>query len=837
MTKGFAYKDWKRRIDPYVFSIAIASNMFSMSALLVFLGLIGKAKFAADVGIVQAATLAVFFAFSANARNLVLRCKSDSALNQLLKFRFSLLPVLAFASYMLSVGIVDVSESFVFALIGRRCSEWLAELHVTERERIGDLVFGFRFVAIQTGSFFLLMVATIIEYPAVEVATLAFWAFSPILLSPGFLLNWIMKRSTWRTLEWTAMLPHLGSSWVIGLSTYVFRLLLVLLLSRPVAGLLFSAYAAGGMINAVYTYALGPSLSLKSTKEDEGSRYRIIAIIVSVIALAGSVVAVWAYAMTPQSINPNNASFFWIVFGISMIGSAVMIIAQRVRIRMLQIYHRDDVWVPDVLANILIIASVPFAYYLFGYAALPYLFLWNAILNWSFYQLASIEAPIPDDRNYNNHKQRTKMIRRLNRQKIQSWVLFFICLPVFFQLSGRIFNAKDFIFDTQGSLLLVPLPISVIACYLGLALLVRFDFVKITASFVFAIFLLMLLSTFAVASTDNQIQLDKTILLIQFILPVFGIVLGQSYREPKKLLLRYEAIFFYIIAIIVPLELIASWNQKHLILLPHIYFFSVHQHLQYIPVISICLYFLAIATLYEQSVARKLLFFVAPFIGMYAVASLSMLAILITVLGSLLTVIILWQKGSGRFAFILAMLLIVPLSLYGLAIKTDPNFAHKFQVLFKSQQADNHAQTLAQALPNLGDRLHYWKYYLKGILENPKVFFLGHEKRPDRAKFPSAHNYYLDLVYNFGLIALVPFLVLITYTIIQLKNRLRNGPVPLDLIALALLVLFFVLVDNSLKVGFRQPYSGIIMFFLWGVLLARLSPQTDDTRETNSVIA
>jgi len=31
-----------------------------------------------------------------------------------------------------------------------------------------------------------------------------------------------------------------------------------------------------------------------------------------------------------------------------------------------------------------------------------------------------------------------------------------------------------------------------------------------------------------------------------------------------------------------------------------------------------------------------------------------------------------------------------------------------------------------------------------------------------------------------------------------------------------------VLIDNSLKVGFRQPYPGIIMFFLWGVLLNRL---------------
>jgi hypothetical protein len=46
-----------------------------------------------------------------------------------------------------------------------------------------------------------------------------------------------------------------------------------------------------------------------------------------------------------------------------------------------------------------------------------------------------------------------------------------------------------------------------------------------------------------------------------------------------------------------------------------------------------------------------------------------------------------------------------------------------------------------------------------------------------------------------------------------------------SLLGLALVVLFILFVDNSLKVGLRQPYPGIISFFLWGVLLSRLSNQ------------
>ena len=56
----------------YLFPISFMLNTFSMTALLVALSLVGKSTIAADVGIVQGATLALFYAFSANARNMIL---------------------------------------------------------------------------------------------------------------------------------------------------------------------------------------------------------------------------------------------------------------------------------------------------------------------------------------------------------------------------------------------------------------------------------------------------------------------------------------------------------------------------------------------------------------------------------------------------------------------------------------------------------------------------------------------------------------------------------------------------------------------------------------------
>ena len=90
---------------------------------------------------------------------------------------------------------------------------------------------------------------------------------------------------------------------------------------------------------------------------------------------------------------------------------------------------------------------------------------------------------------------------------------------------------------------------------------------------------------------------------------------------------------------------------------------------------------------------------------------------------------------------------------------------------------------------------------------------------------PSSHkcnNYYLDFVYNFGFLALLPLLFLIGYSL-HLAFKFRHNIMQSErLLGLCMIVFFLVLVDNNFKVALRQPYPGILTFFLWGVLLSRL---------------
>src|SRR5260370_15542561 len=98
----------------------------------------------------------------------------------------------------------------------------------------------------------------------------------------------------------------------------------------------------------------------------------------------------------------------------------------------------------------------------------------------------------------------------------------------------------------------------------------------------------------------------------------------------------------------------------------------------------------------------------------------------------------------------------------------------------------------------------------------------GYAECVDRFVFTGSENYFLDFIYNFGFIGLLPLLGLLAYTLallVQERDAMIRNPGSFGLV---LVVLFLLLVDNNFKVSLRQPYSGIFTFFLWVVMLARV---------------
>tara|TARA_R110001583_G_C5671425_1_gene411188 strand:- start:14524 stop:15645 length:1122 start_codon:yes stop_codon:yes gene_type:complete len=365
----------------FLYPLAAAINFFSVTGLLIISGLLGKGELAADIGIVQGALIAVFLSLSGNARSLILANSTDDDERNLYYFRLLLMFPAVIAAFILATSIIDIPIYLFVGLTIRKCSEWFSELQLANREKHNDIHFANRYVQINTAGFLLLILTLAFSWVDVFYLVLYVWALLPaIFLFPY--IRWIYDAKRFK-LSFSKFIPHIGSTSVIGITTYIFRILIVLLAGKALSGQMFTAYALGGIVSALYTYALGPTLLLRG----KNSNSPIYFFTLLSILVGGGV------CLSVLLLDGELSSLFVYAIGFSLMGGGIMLLAQRKRMYLLQV-AKNDVFVPDALINILITLSIPFAYYAVGQVSLTFFFLWAAILNLLFYSTLSFKSRI-----------------------------------------------------------------------------------------------------------------------------------------------------------------------------------------------------------------------------------------------------------------------------------------------------------------------------------------------------------------------------------------------------------------------------------------------------------
>lgn len=392
-----------------------------------------------------------------------------------------------------------------------------------------------------------------------------------------------------------------------------------------------------------------------------------------------------------------------------------------------------------------------------------------------------------------------------------------LLFPLFFQLSGGIYNSPGAVTDSGGVLATLPLPISIGACFVGILMYWK-NFHKAYIGIVFVSALLVGMgASIVLADPGGSIERRKLLIALQYLLPILGLMLGLMVRDTANIIPRA---FMWILLFLVPVQLVAGWVQKTLTLTHNLYIFSIYQHFQFVPVVFVAAFGLVIVHLWEQH--RTKLQILIAVMGVYVIASASFLAI---GLYAAFVLVFCFRNMSriktGRYVNLLlfsvgvAAALVVVGLYYGMAQKNSSIIGDNGQYLGKFQ-------TLAEGkMPiNVEHRLADWKLYGKWIGESGRTVLLGHAEPPPREVKTSAHNWYLDFVYNFGVVALLPLLLLIVYTahLVWNSRAIISG----ETWWLAALAAFMVLVDSNFKVTLRQPYPGIFAYFLWGLLLCRL---------------
>ena len=236
-----------------------------------------------------------------------------------------------------------------------------------------------------------------------------------------------------------------------------------------------------------------------------------------------------------------------------------------------------------------------------------------------------------------------------------------LLFPILLQINKGIFRDPSIYFRSGGALTNLPIPSSVLACYGGIVLLGSYKRALSPFSTIFFTCMLMMMS--AIISTQINLvqQQAKLVLLIQFILPMFALVLGQIYNPVKidNNPAIFEKMFLYVLDIIIPLELLFTWNHGYKFLVPSLSLFSIYQHLQYVPVVFVSAYLVALFALWQLQKYRYLLLMLAPLMAIYATASMSMLAIGMLLMGVLGLAVYQWKSNLEKLPALVFLLVAV----------------------------------------------------------------------------------------------------------------------------------------------------------------------------------
>ena len=803
------------RREIYSYPAAFLLNSASTTLLLICIGLAGRYELAADIGVVQGATLAVFFSFSANARSIILNRTSTEIWRSFFTSRLLLIVPLGIVTYVLGTSVSDAGALLAGMLVLRRCAEWLAEIYLSQMERRRQYQVATSFVVVQA---VLLLVAfgSLIYFQDGGGWLLIAWALAPVLLSWRFLREG-MRTVSWSGVNWNLLLPHFGSTAINGVGVFVFRAVILSIVGKTIAGSLYTAIALGGVLGSVFAQALGPTLQFHSEAGTRAVLPRWLKLALGVNVLTGVTLVLFGISESSLLTITGQSHFFFEAIGASLIGSTVMVFAQVIRLRFLQEREGVDVFGPDMIINILIVACVPILYGLFGQESLAFLFLVNASLAYVFY-FSMEHAKIAEE------KRHTAIF-----SGTATAIVVFLVLPLFFQLSNGIFRNPDLLYDHGARIEYLPIPISLLACYLGILLIGRYERSHVSLWFVFTTFILMLISTLVSTEEATKWQQEKFILMIQFLLPMFAMVLGNmcaSLKDDGRLL---EKTIFLVVVSVVIVQLVASLIQDIGVLSPDLYVFSIYQHIQYVSTVLCCGYVLALFALSGNPKWRLWLLLTAAPMGIFATYSSSFVAIgaLALGLGVFAVFAALRVDPLPRHQAVLFVALVVSGGMLGKEF-TGGQMWNSGSVGI-SLEADGVGGGKIRRY-EIGDVLHAWRGRTHELSRSVPLALAGRTHRSERTVYSNVYNYYLDLAISFGIFSVLPALAMVVVSIYRVLRNSRLVCASPALVGLVVVTIYLVLVVNSVSVGMRQLYPGLVIFFLWGLLLSRLQTPGKENR-------
>ncbi len=302
---------------------------------------------------------------------------------------------------------------------------------------------------------------------------------------------------------------------------------------------------------------------------------------------------------------------------------------------------------------------------------------------------------------------------------------FGIIVPIFFQIEGGVFRDNAIVFDSQGLIEKLPMPVSVIVCLAGILVLTARRRKIPTSLFWIFLYVVFIFLSLLVRTQHGDFSSD-IIVLVQFTLPMFAYVLGTLYETMDRKLLILPGVFMFVVCLLMPTQLYCSLLQAGFedgssTLSPSLYLFSIYQHLQYVPTVLVSGFVVVLFALGNHEKWRKWTLFFMPVIIIYVFISSSILSLVLLIF-SLAVWSVLYNRKKMHVRSWIRI---------GIVITSSAFLISGYMYTFREYNMMKEKLTFLQGkdlksvhITGLAERSIYWRYYSAAVTKDAKSFFL-----------------------------------------------------------------------------------------------------------------
>lgn len=388
-------------------------------------------------------------------------------------------------------------------------------------------------------------------------------------------------------------------------------------------------------------------------------------------------------------------------------------------------------------------------------------------------------------------------------ENLIKFFIFFLILPIFIQISDGIYHQENL--RSVRSLFYHPFPISFFI--VPIFIIIFYKNLYFIKDDIFWLLVFIFITILLFSSFSENVFFDKIIMLLQFFFVWLGYFIGKSNKVKIDFYFIGKVLFSIII-----IHLLYTFLNNKLILLEDFVFFSIYQNIQYVNTSLIFLGSLSIINFFYKR-GHKLTTALSLILLLYAFLSYSLNSIILAVANFIFFqfYFIFKNKIEIKFFSILCLLLLSVILIFKFTDLKNERFITKDKNFIENKLKID--EILKGKLPdNITQRYKIWSHYYNYFESNPKALITGSDNLSLNKKYQSAHNFFLEGIYRFGILITIPYFFLLIYLIKSFITYRKNFEIRMSLVFL----MIYLFLENSFKISIIQPYSGLISFFMIG---------------------